>query len=233
MIGSNGIFKLFNVNLLKLKEFLKDFPHATNVSCCDDEVKIEYDLSGLSIADRDKFYKGFIENFGGSIFAETDVDLKTQLFQILNLRGIKISFAESFTGGLLSSTITKMSGASNVLYEGIVCYNEISKHKRLGVLESTLKRCYPVSEDVAREMANGLLKDSEAEIAVSTTGIAGPNSDNSGFPVGLCYFGIATHNKTAVYKYKLKGNREEIINKGVKIAMFLAIKALRDNTFDV
>lgn len=233
MIGNSGIFKLFNVNLTKLKGFLNDFPHVAVVSGHDDEIKIEYDLNDLSIVDRDKFYKGFIENFGANIFAETDVDLKTQLFQILNLRGLKISFAESFTGGLLSSTITKMSGASNVLYEGIVCYNEESKHKRLGVLESTLKRCYPVSEDVAREMANGLLKDSQADIGVSTTGIAGPNSDNSGFPVGLCYFGIATYNKTAVYKYKLKGSREEIIEKGVKIAMFLAIKALRDNTFDV
>ena len=226
MIESSGVFKLFNVNIKKLKEFLSLFPNVVNVTAFDDEVKIEYDLSPLSVIERDNFYKGFIENFGGSIFAETDVDLKTQLFSILKLRGIKISFAESFTGGLLSSTITKISGASSVLYEGVVCYTEESKHRRLGVLESTLKRCYPVSEDVAREMASGILKGGDADIAVSTTGIAGPNSDNSGFPVGLCYFGVSTGEKTAVYKYKLKGSREEIINKGVKIAMFLAIKAL-------
>ena len=100
-------------------------------------------------------------------------------------------------------------------------------------MESTLKRCYPVSEDVAREMASGILKGGDADIAVSTTGIAGPNSDNSGFPVGLCYFGVSTGEKTAVYKYKLKGSREEIINKGVKIAMFLAIKALKDGKFNL
>ncbi len=233
MIEHKGVFKLFNANLNKLKEFITGFPNVANVSFYDDEIKVEYDLDSLSILERDRFYKGFIESFGGSIFAETDVDLKTQLFSILNLRGIKISFAESFTGGLLSSTITKIPGASRVLYEGIVCYTEESKHKRLGVLESTLKRCYPVSEDVAREMASGLLVDSDADIAVSTTGIAGPNSDNSGFPVGLCYFGISTRDKTAVYKYKLKGNREEIINKGVKIAMFLAIKALKDGKFNL
>ncbi len=233
MIGSSGVFKLFNVNLTRLKEFLNDFKNVVTVTTCDDEIKVEYDLSVLSTLDRDRFYRGFIENFGDSIFAETDVDLKTQLFQILKLRGIKISVAESFTGGLLSSTITKMSGASSVFYEGVVCYNEESKHRRLGVLESTLKRCYPVSEEVAREMANGLLKSGEVDISISTTGIAGPNSDNSGFPVGLCYFGVATNNKTAVYKYKLNGSREAIINKGVKIAMFLAVKALRDNTFDI
>lgn len=233
MIEYKGIFKLFNVSLVKLKDFLNNYPQVAVVSQLDGEVKVEYDLNSLSIAQRDKFYKGFLENFGSQVYAEVDVDLKTQLFEILKFRGIKISFAESFTGGLLSSTITKMSGASSILYEGIVCYTEESKRKRLGVKESTLKRCYPVSEDVAREMANGLLEGGEADIAVSTTGIAGPNSDNSGFPIGLCYFGIATHNKTAVYKYKLKGSREEIINKGVKTAMFLAVKALRDGSFDL
>lgn len=233
MIENKGVFKLFNVNIVKLKEFLNDFIFNINVTFNEEEVTVEYDLNGLSLLDRDKFYKGFIKNFGDRIFAETNVDLTTQLFSILSLRGLKISFAESFTGGLLSSTITRISGASNVFYEGVVAYNENAKHRRLGVSEKTLKRCYPVSEDVAREMAVGLLNSGEADIAVSTTGIAGPNSDNSGFPVGLCYFGIATHKKTAVYKYKLTGSREEIVKKGVKTAMFLTVKALRDGSFDV
>ena len=233
MIENKGVFKLYNVSALKLKDFLNGFSLGYDLSTYDGEVKLEYDLSTLSILDRDKFYKGFISNFGDKIFAESDISLANQLFYILNLRGLKIAFAESFTGGLLSSTITKIPGASKIFYEGVVAYDEDAKHKRLGVSEKTLKRCYPVSEDVAGEMAVGLLGSNKADITISTTGIAGPDSDNSGFPVGLCYFGIATSKKTAVYKYKLTGNREEIINKGVKTAIFLAIKALRDGSFDV
>ena len=233
MIECSGVFKLFNVNLNKLKEFLNCYPNVANVCFLDDEVKVEYDLTPLLIEDRDKFYKGFIENFGGSIFAETDIDLKNQLFSILKLRGLKISFAESFTGGLLSSTITKMSGASSVLYEGVVCYTEESKHRRLGVLESTLKRCYPVSEDVAREMASGILKGGDADIAVSTTGIAGPLSDDSDFPVGLCFIGVGSNSKVTVYKHKFSGDRSEVTKAGISTALFHAVMALRSGEFDV
>ncbi len=233
MFESKGVFKLFNVKLSTFKEFLSKYPLNYSVTTDDDGVRFEYDLSGLSLFEIDGFYKAFIKDFGDKIYAETDVGLLDQLIAILKLRGVKISVAESFTGGRISSLITSISGASAIFYEGVVAYNEFSKNKRLGVKEDTLKKHYPVSEEVAHEMCLGLLKDSLADIAVSTTGIAGPNSDDSGYPVGLCYFCVGSKKRSAVYKYMLSGSREEIINKGVKTALFLTVKALRDGSFDV
>lgn len=233
MFQSKGVFRLFNVKLASFKEFLSKYNFSYQVSTDDDGVCFKYDLSGLSPFDMDLFYKSFIKEFGNKIYAETDISLINQLFTILRIRGLKISVAESFTGGRISSLITSISGASEIFYEGIVCYNELSKNRRLGVKEETLKRKNPVSEEVAHEMCLGLLNGGLADISLSTTGIAGPNSDSSGYPVGLCYFGVATKNKSAVYKYMLSGTRDEIINKGVKTALFLTIKALRDGSFDV
>ncbi len=233
MFDTSGVFKLFNVKLSVFKEFLSKYDFSYNVTTDDDGVKFEYDFKSLSVGEMDCFYKAFLRDFGDKIYAETDVSLINQLFNILKIRGLKISVAESFTGGKISSLITSISGASSIFYEGVVCYNELSKNKRLGVKLDTLKRKNPVSEEVANEMCLGLLNDSLADISISTTGIAGPNSDDSGYPVGLCYFGVATKKKSAVYKYMLGGSREEIINKGVKTALFLTVKALRDGSFDV
>ena len=69
MIEYKGIFKLFNVSLVKLKDFLNNYPQVAVVSQLDGEVKVEYDLNSLSIALRDKFYKGFLENFGSQVYA--------------------------------------------------------------------------------------------------------------------------------------------------------------------
>ncbi len=76
-------------------------------------------------------------------------------------------------------------------------------------------------------MAKGLIGTGTVDYALSTTGIAGPNSDDSDFPVGLCYIGLATKNSVAVYKYNFSGNREEVIRKGTEEALLLAIKTIK------
>jgi nicotinamide-nucleotide amidase len=106
---------------------------------------------------------------------------------------IKIAVAESCTGGLLGGALTAISGSSAVFDRGFVTYTNDAKEEMLGVLAANLNFPGPgaVSEVVAKEMATGALKHSNASIAVSITGIAGPNSDDTEKPVGLVYLGLA------------------------------------------
>lgn len=170
----------------------------------------------------------FTRRFAENIYAEYDVSLQTVLVDILKMGKLKISVAESFTGGNLASRIVSVPGASKVFYEGIVAYSEEAKAKRLGVSRESLKTNKPVSSQVAGEMAEGLLKERESDFVIATTGLAGPQSDESGFPVGLCYIAVGSAQGVTVYKYKFDGNREEITEKGVQTALFLAIKGVKN-----
>lgn len=150
------------------------------------------------------------------------------LVELLRQRNAKISVAESFTGGNVSARIVSVSGASKVFYEGIVAYDSDAKEKRLNVSHSAIVNDKPVSARVAKEMAKGLIATGKVDYAISTTGIAGPNSDDSKFPVGLCYVGVATKDNVAAYEYVFGGNREEIIQKGANEALLLAIKTIKN-----
>ena len=161
-----------------------------------------------------------------NIYAEYDISLSQRLFDILRLKKLKLSTAESFTGGRVISEIIKNSGASACINEGVVSYSNQSKIKRLGVKEEDLKSQGAVSAVVAYQMAVALLKEG-CDIAVSTTGIAGPQSDDTDKPVGLCYIAIGMKDGVHTYRYKLSGTREEITETATNTALFLAIKKLK------
>ncbi len=228
--SENATIKLFGVNELDLKDFLNESKENYEITSIDGDIKLVLDKPLYAL--NEKFIKDLMVNFGEFIYAETDVSLKEQFLTILKMRNLKTSVAESFTGGNLSAEITSVSGASSVFFEGAVTYNELAKQMRLGVAEESIEKYNPVSDKVAYEMVKGLLKTG-VDFAISTTGIAGPNSDSSGYKVGLCYFGVGSKRKISVYKYEFNGSRKEIVQKGVKTALFLAVKALRDGSYDV
>ena len=128
----------------------------------------------------------------------------------LKEKNLKISFAESCTGGLLSAVLTDISGCSAVLSESYVTYSENAKAKILGVEYSVIKKYSVVSEEVSLQMAKGLFKTSGSDINISVTGVAGPNSDDYNNPVGLVYIGICTKNGTCASKFTFSGTREQI-----------------------
>lgn len=151
--------------------------------------------------------------------------LSAKLSDVLRQQGKILSTAESFTGGRIASAIVSISGASEIFHEGIVSYSNMSKMQRLGVKEATLINHGAVSEQCCKEMALGLLEFG-ADVGVSTTGIAGPKSDNTLKPVGLCYIGVATKQSVKVYEYFLKGDREEITQTAVCFALQNTIEIL-------
>lgn len=170
----------------------------------------------------------FAEGLADSIYSLDGTPLAEQLVWLLKLRDKKISVAESFTGGGIARQITSVSGASAVYFEGLNTYSEQSKIKRLGVSEYTLKTFGAVSEQTAYEMAAGLLATGDCDVCIATTGLAGPNTDKSEKPVGLCFLAVGTNERVYVYRYKFDGSREEITQTAINYALFLAYKRLKN-----
>ncbi len=192
----------------------------------EDILEIFYD-DGVSKMLTDDILRLLVNGLGENLYALDDTPIEERLVQLLTLRGYKISVAESFTGGGVGKKIVSVSGASKVYFEGINAYNELSKQKRLGVSEYTLKTAGAVSERTAYEMAAGLIATGDCELSVATTGIAGPLSDRTDSPVGLAYIAVGDKEKVFVYRYKFDGTREEITAKAVNYALYLAYNHLK------
>lgn len=177
---------------------------------------------------RGEVVRYIVGNLKDNIYAEFDTTLGERLFDLLKLKNLKISVAESFTAGRVVSEIIKNSGASSYVDEGIVCYSNQSKIKRLGVDNADLEKQGAVSSIVAYQMSAGLLKNGGCDLAISTTGIAGPKSDDTQKPVGLCYIGVGMKDGVHTYKLNFSGSREEITETAKNTALFLAIKKLKN-----
>ena len=152
-------------------------------------------------------------------YAQDNISIETVVSEMLIEKNLTISTAESCTGGLVSATLINYPGISSVFIEGCVTYSNESKINRLGVNPHTLEVHGAVSEETAREMAEGIAKNFNTNVAISTTGIAGPGGGTSDKPVGLVYIGIYVNGKTTVSKYILPGNREEIRLRATKYAI--------------
>ncbi len=192
----------------------------------EDVLEIFYDETAPKML-VDDVMRILLEGLEDTVYALNDTRLEEQLVELLKLRGKKISVAESFTGGGIAKKIVSVSGASEVYFEGLNTYNERSKIKRLGVSEYTLGTMGAVSDQTAYEMAAGLIATGDCDISIATTGLAGPKTDRSMLPVGLCFLAVGTKESVFVYRYKFDGTREEITQKAIHYAMFLAYKQLK------
>ena len=144
------------------------------------------------------------------------------LVKTLIKKKLKISFAESCTGGLLASSITSISGASKIFSLGLITYSNQAKIKFLKVNKNIIKKYGAVSRECCFSMVNNLSKISKANINVSITGIAGPNGGTKQKPVGLVYIGVKKGVKTQIYKCLFKSKKRSSIQRAtVKKALYL------------
>jgi len=136
------------------------------------------------------------------------------LVKKLTKKKLKIAFAESCTGGMLSSAITSISGSSKIFSLGLITYSNLSKINILKVNKKIIKKYGAVSPQCCKAMANNLSKISRAHINISITGIAGPNGGTKSKPVGLVYIGIKKKNGyLMVYKNNFKSKNRKSIQK--------------------
>ena len=144
------------------------------------------------------------------------------LIKKLSKKRLKISFAESCTGGMLASTITSISGASKVFNLGLITYSNLSKIKILKVNKNIIKKFGAVSPECCKAMVLNLSRMSKANINVSITGIAGPNGGTKKKPIGLVYIGVKKGNKIIINrnifsKKKRISIQKETVKKALKI----------------
>ena len=136
-----------------------------------------------------------------------------KIVRLLKKKKIKISFAESCTGGLLSSAITSVSGSSKVFNLGLIAYSNESKIKVLNISKKLIKKYGAVSEQVCKAMAKNVSKIGKTNMSISITGIAGPSGGTKQKPVGLVYVGIKRANKVKVNRYLFKNKGRLYIQK--------------------
>ena len=150
------------------------------------------------------------------------------LIKILAKKKLRISVAESCTGGLLASKITSTSGASKVFNLGFVTYSNQAKIKILKVNKNIIQKYGAVSHECCSMMVNNLSKISKANINVSITGIAGPKGGTKSKPVGLVYIGIKKGNKISVNKCLFKSKKRSSIQKAtVNKALNLILRTVK------
>ncbi len=226
------VFKTYGKSVEELKTLLKDylskksrvqlgfFPDflecEVHARCSANMAKEE--MNGISLKLNEILY--------GCTYSYERISIAERVARVLKEEGLKIKIAESFTGGALGSAFTSLAGASEYLMEDIVSYSVASKNKRLGVPLEVIAEKGAVSGDTAYGMALGLMNSGDCDIAIATTGNAGPSVQNA--TLGLCYvaLGITSEKSIAVIKYTFDGDRETNIKSGVKNALFLLYESL-------
>ncbi|MEQ1814770.1 MAG: nicotinamide-nucleotide amidohydrolase family protein [Candidatus Nitrotoga sp.] len=158
-----------------------------------------------------------------SLAAQVGMSLKAHDYMLVT--------AESCTGGGVAQALTDIAGSSAWFERGFITYSNQSKQEMLGVTKNTLERLGAVSENTVREMVEGALRQSPAQIALAVSGIAGPGGGTAEKPVGMVWFAWGVKDKSCVARlYYLTGNRAEIRVQSVNIALLGVLELLNSIT---
>lgn len=168
-----------------------------------------------------------VEAAGSTAFGRGRQTLADVVGAALTERGLTLAVAESFTAGALGSAITSVPGSSRYFLGGVTAYSNRAKQDLLGVEASTLERAGAVSPEVAEQMASGARARFGADLAISSTGIAGPDGGSADKPVGLCYLGIASAEGARSVRFVLGGNRAEITARATAYSLDLLRRHLQ------
>ncbi len=165
---------------------------------------------------------------GDNIVGYEGSSVEQQIHEILTARGEKLAVAESCTGGTIAAKFTAMAGASAYFMAGVVSYSNEAKHDILGVSWDSLNAYGAVSEQVAREMAEGVRRVSKADYAIATTGIAGPGGGSAEKPVGTVWIAVATPTKTIAIMRNSGTDRSQIISRASAYAIEMLYNELKN-----
>ncbi|MEI0603730.1 CinA family protein [Brachyspira alvinipulli] len=150
-----------------------------------------------------------------------------EVVKLLTSRGLKITSAESCTGGLFAASITSISGSSECFEGSFVTYSNDIKHKIINVSEETLKKYGAVSEECVLEMSENSRNIMNSDISISISGIAGPSGGTEDKPVGLVWICLAANRYIKAYKNIFTGNRDEVREKSVCFALDLVLNFIK------
>lgn len=234
---STAKFSTFGKSEEELREILKDqirnrnrmvfqfFPAGHG---CEVDIRYSNKMSKSTV---DEMIGTVTEKLKACTYAFGTMSLAEAVVDLLKVRGKTLCLAESFTGGKIAASLVAVPGASDVLYEGIVSYNAQSKIDRLGVDETIIDHYGAVSDETAYEMAAGLLVQEHCDLAIATTGNAGPTAEREG-DVGHCFISVGDIDGIHIYEYRFNGSREEVIDAGVQYALYMLYKKLKESAFE-
>ena len=227
------VVKLVGVGESKVAEDISDLIAMTNPTVATyaktGEVHIRVTASAANDDEAKALVKPVVKKlkamYPDNVYStNADETLERAVVELLSKNGLSITAAESCTGGLVCGKIVNVAGASEVFRGGYITYSNKQKRNVIGVKKSTLEKYGAVSEQVAAEMAKGVLEVSKADVAISTTGIAGPGGGTPEKPVGLVYIGCAVKNKVYVEKFNFSGSRNKVRESTVVAALSMVRK---------
>lgn len=229
-------FKIFGVRELEVFNHIKDFLPLENSGivlttyCTNQEVSLvmRYKES-ISPSIVDKVILDISNTLGKNIYSFSNEELQDTVYGLLKIKNKKIAVAESITGGKIADKLISVAGISKYLVEDIVTYSNESKIARLMVNAETIEKEGAVSEKTAYEMCKGLLINQKVDIAISTTGDAGPSVEPLNNEVGRCFIGIGMRDNIRVFEHKFYGDREQIRDSVSKQALYYLINLLKYN----
>lgn len=234
LISSKNI-NIYGLTESRVDELIADFLEYENptvgIYAKDGEVRLRITAKAKNEEECDVLIKNVflkIKKRIGKFVYGFNTSMQAALVEAFKLKGKTLAVAESCTGGLISSKIVEVSGSSEIFKLGAVCYSNSAKTKILNVREESLEKFGAVSAIVAKEMAYGARKVSNADIAISTTGVAGPNGGTEKKSVGLVYVGVSTENETKAFKLFLSKNEKDERNTIRNLAAMFAMNKARE-----
>ncbi|MBR3731535.1 MAG: CinA family nicotinamide mononucleotide deamidase-related protein [Spirochaetales bacterium] len=230
----NKIYRIYNIGESSLADAVKDFDFGDHIVgyYFTEDARVELHISRFAndkneVLDPTMLHsiEDIFNNLGW--FWTDDIPLREILMKRLLDSRQTIAFAESLTGGAVSADFTLTPGVSAVHKGGVVSYTDEIKHRILGVSQDALDRYTAVSEQTAAEMAAGLRRLYNTDIAVSLTGIAGPDGGTEETPVGTVCFGFAVGESVTTARFVFSGGRDRIIKKAINCAYIELLKIMK------
>lgn len=219
---------LVGIDESQSERLIKDVYHQYEdlyIGCYLQPLGLIYRITGSDLKRVTECQNVLKELFGKHVLSEDTKPIK-KLVERLTKKKLTISLAESCTAGMACSLIGDVPGASAVLKESLITYSNDAKKKYLGVSQSILDKYGAVSAECAQAMAKGLFKQTQSDVCISITGIAGPGGGTREKPVGLVHFGIAYNGETHLYEKHFKGDRSAIREQAAQFILFMALEII-------
>lgn len=214
----------------RLSGFEDSLPSGLHLAYLPDQgyLRLRLDAVGVHEDIFETTFSSLTEMIGAELLAVTELSLPALLLYMLRERGLTIATAESCTGGSVAAALTSIPGSSDCVNGGVVAYSNQVKINLLGVDASLIESLGAVSEPVAAQMALGVARITGSDVAIATSGIAGPGGGTPDKPVGTVCIAVSLRGEVLAVTHRMPGSRQRVVTRSVNTALIMAMKRLKN-----